>query len=148
MRPDVQADEIIPYHPESHLETVRGWWSGYYPGEDFPGICLPDSGCIALYHGKPAAIAFLYKCNAKMTQIQFPVVDPALGAGRRINLLKAAIAGAMEMAKEHLGGEGFIWCCTDHAVVGRIYAENKMICAGEADVYFLPLGSQPHEFLK
>jgi hypothetical protein len=102
-----------------------------------------------MHKGQPAAAAFVYKAmGAKMAHIHWAIVDPALGAGRRVGLLSSAIEGAIDLAKEYLAGEGFIWCCTDSAVVARMYNKAGMHCAGEADVFFMPIGAQSFEFLK
>jgi hypothetical protein len=90
----------------------------------------------------------LYLTNASMVIMSFAMVDPAMGAGRRVNYLRAVVDAGLEAAREYLSHEGFVWCCTDNAVVGRIYAEAGMVCPGEADVYFYPVGNQCSEFLK
>ncbi len=139
--------EIIPYNAADHYDLVHQWWS-HYNGEPFPVECLPDTGVIALNGTKPAAVMFMYTTNSKMVWLHFAMADPELGAGRRVDFVRAAVAAAIDMAKAHLNGQGHIWCCTDSAVVARIYAENKMECPGEADVYFLPVGKQSTEFMK
>lgn len=144
-----EPETIIEYNKEAHYEIVRQWWGLYYEGEEFPSECLPNMGAVALLKGVPAAVAFIYSSpDVKMAHIHFPMVDPELGAGRRIESLKAAISGAIEMAKKFLDGQGFIWCCTDHAVVARVYGQSGMTCAGEADVFYMPVGKQNCDFLK
>jgi hypothetical protein len=140
--------KVIPYSVDEHYETVSQWWATYHDGEGFPKDCLPDSGAIVLRGDKPVAVTFFYKTNSKMVWLHFAMADPSLGAGRRVDFVRMAIAGAIEMAKDHLQGEGHIWCCTDNAVVARLYAENGMTCPGEADIYFLPVGNQSQDFMK
>lgn len=145
---EAKPDGTIPYDADAHYELVREWWAHYYDGDPFPKACLPDTGSMVLHKGKPAGVAFIYQPNAKMAHIHFAMVDPSIGAGRRIKILREAVASAIEMAKEFLQGEGFIWCCTDNAVVARVYSENNMVCSGEADVFYLQVGKQNEEFLK
>lgn len=148
MLEDKPKNKTIPYCRETHYETVRKWWAHYNNGDDFPADCLPDTGIIVLKGDNPAAVMFMYKTNSKMVWLHFAMADPDLGAGRKVDYVRDAIAATIELAKEHLNGEGHIWCCTDNAVVARIYAENNMQCPGEADVYFLPIGNLSTDFMK
>jgi hypothetical protein len=143
-----QPEAVVDYDPALHYGAVAAWWNHYYPGDPLPAACLPPTGAMALYKGRPAAVAFLYLTNARMAMVHLPCADPELGAGRRIACLRAAIAGAVERARAWLDGQGFVWCCTDNAVVARVYGELGMACPGEADVYFLPVGPESSEFLK
>lgn len=140
--------EIVPYDAAVHFEFISKWWELYYGKIDMPVDCVPPTGAVAMWKGKPVAAAFIYQTNAKMAMIHLPVVDPELGAGRRVFFLRSVIDGAIEMAKAWLDGKGFIWCCTDHSVVARVYRERGMTCPGESDIFFLPVGSQSSEFLK
>lgn len=140
---------IIPYSVKDHYDLIRSWWALYYNGDALPESCLPDTGLVALRpNGKPAAVVFIYKTNSKMIHLHFAMADPEIGAGRRIKYVRAVIAGGIKKAKEFLGGQGFVWCCTDCAVIARVYQENGMSCPGEADVYYLPVGNESPEFLK
>ena len=141
-------EPIVPFDKDAHYDAINSWWGAYYKGDCLPVECLPDTGAVAIYKGVPAAAAFLYKSNAKMAHIHFACANPELGAGRKVFFLRAVIKRCIEMGREFLGGEGFIWCCTDHAVVGRIYTENGMFCAGEGDTFFLGVGNESEEFLK
>lgn len=148
VRAKITVDHVVEFNKEEHYSFVADWWSFYYEGDTIPKECLPDSGAVIIYKGKPVAIAFLYKTNAKIAQMHFTIADPAMGAGRRVFFIRKAVAACIEMAKEWLDGKGFIWTCTDNAVVGRVYTENGMECPGEADVYFLGAGDSDPEFLK
>lgn len=145
---EIPVEAVVPYDASQHYALVARWWRLYYDGDPLPVECLPDTGVVAICHGKPAAAAFIYRTNAAMAMVHLPIADPSLGSGRRIKALRAAIAGAVEDAKAWLNGHGFVWCCTDHAVVARVYGELGLHCPGEADVYFLPVGQESAEFLK
>lgn len=147
-RAEITICDVVDFDKEAHYQFVADWWSFYYDGDSIPKECLPDSGAVVIYKDKPVAMAFLYKTNAKIAQIHFSIADPKMGAGRRVFFLRKAVAGCIEKAKDFLQGEGFIWTCTDHASVGRVYAENGMECPGEADVYYLGVGTTDAEFLK
>lgn len=140
--------EIVPYRAEQHYSEAARWWGLYYDGDPLPSNCLPPTGAVAMADGKPAAVAFLYLTNAKMAMIHLASANPDLKPLRRVPALRSAVRGAIEMARQWLNGEGFIWCCTDSAVVSRVYRELGMTCPGEADVYFLPVGRESSEFLK
>lgn len=140
--------EIIPYNKAEHLHLIQKWWAEYYDGFSFADECLPETGVVVAYKGKPVAAAFIYQTNAKMAMIHYPVVDPSLGAGNRVFFLRTVVDGAIEAAKVWLGGEGFIFSITDHSVVGRTYQQRGMECSGEADLYFYPVGQQSAEMLK
>lgn len=140
--------EIIPYNREEHYPLVSKWWAAYYAGFEFPAACLPDTGVVVTFKGKPVGAAFIYQTNAKMAMIHYPVVDPELGAGRRVFFLRSVVDGAIDAARAWLDGQGFIFCCTDHAVVARVYNERGMACSGELDLYFLPVGNHKPDMLQ
>lgn len=139
--------DIIDFNKEIHLPVIQEWWHLYYGEITFPEDCVPETGAAVSYRGKLAGAAFIYLTNSSLIHIQYPVVDPGLGAGRRVNLLRTVISAAIDKCRTLLGGKGIIWACTDHSVVARIYSEHNMLCPGEADVFFMPLGGEPVKFL-
>lgn len=143
-----ESEAVIRYNKVSHYETVRRWWAHYYEGAVFPSECLPDTGIVSLYRGDIAAVTFVYKTNAKMAHIHFSIANPELPGSRKIFFLMQAMKGAIALAKELLDGDGLIWCCTDNAVIARIYAESGLTCTGVHDVYFMPVGEKDFNFLK
>ena len=148
VRAQITVTEVVPFNKADHYETIRKWWEFYYDGDLLPAVCLPDSGAVVMFRGKPAAVSFLYKTNAKIAQIHFTMANPDLGPGRRVFFLDKVVAAVIEMAKEFLDGQGFIWTVTDHATVGRVYQRAGLTCVGEADAFFLPAGDEDCEFLK
>lgn len=140
--------DTIPFDKEAHYEIVSGWWKFYYDGCIIPKDCLPDTGCIALKDGKPAGCSFVYQTNSKMATIHFSMAAPELGPTGRFQYMKAAVSGAIKIASEFTGNNGFVWGYTHNAGVARVFSQNGMKCVGEGDAYIMPMGRSDSEFLE
>lgn len=132
-------DEVVPFDKERHLSSIEAWWRTYYPNEALPIACIPPTGAVALHRGRPGASCFVYATNAAFAVLALAVADAEIPPFRRIEVLRAAISGAIAMAKEIVGADGVVWSCTDNAIVARLYRELGMHCPGgtSADVFYL-----------
>lgn len=133
---EVSVDyQVIDFDKESHYVFIKEWWCKYYYADPPPESCVPRHGVIALFKGKPVASAFLYINETKLCHLDFCMVDPNMGAGRRVFFLRHIVDAGIKKAKQILGDEAVIWSLTDHAVVGRIYQEKGFKCLGEGDCF-------------
>ena len=140
--------DVIDFVKEDHLEIMNGWWGGYYFEEAIPEQYIPKHGCVILYKGKPVASCFLFINDTKLCHMDFCIVDPDLGAGRRVFFLQHVIDAGIAKAKKILGEDVVIWSLTDHAVVGRSYTKKGFECLGEGDCFAYTENKDNIEFLK
>jgi hypothetical protein len=141
---------VVPFEKEVHLPAIAAWWEKAYPGASLPAACIPPTGAVAMHRGKPGASCFVYTTNAAFAVLALAVADPAIPPSRRIDVLREAVLGAIELAVKLVGPVGVVWSCTDNAVVARVYEECGLTNPGgtSADVFYLTLGGVPSGFLE
>jgi hypothetical protein len=138
--------DVIDFDRDLHYPIINSWWGIYYQGP-VPLEFVPKYGAAIAYRGKLAATCFLYINDTKLCHLDICMVDPSIGAGRRIYVLRALVDAGIAKAKEIVGEDCTIWSVTDHSVVGRVYQEKGLKCLGEADVYALSTNKNNIEFL-
>lgn len=138
--------EVGDLDKEKHYETLTKWWDIYYNGE-IPENFVPKHGSVIYFRGKLVAACFLYINDTKLCHLDFCMVDPEMGAGRRVFLLREIVKAGVEKAKKLVGDDVTIWSLTDHAVVGRVYQEKGFHLLGEGDCFAYSENKKSIEFL-
>lgn len=139
---------VIDFDKEIHYPIVKEWWNTYYYSDAPPENCIPKYGVVAVFKGEPVATCFLYINDTKLCHMDFCMVNPAMGSGRRVFFLRHIVEAGIKKAKEILGDDAIIWSLTDHAVVGRVYQEKGFECLGEGDCFAYTERKKDIEFLK
>ena len=140
---EVTLGDLIP---DEHHETLCKWWDIYYNGK-IPRDFVPKHGSVAYFKGKLAAACFLFINDTKLCHLDFCMVDPEIGAGRRVYLLRKVVEAGLAKAREIVGEDVTVWSLTDHAVVGRVYQEQGFELLGEGDCYAYTKDEKKREFL-
>lgn len=142
----VATFEVGNLDKEKHFENLNKWWNLYYNGE-IPESFVPKHGSVIYFRGKLVASCFLYINDTKLCHLDFCMVDPEMGAGRRVFFLRHVIEAGIKKAKEIVGDDVTIWSLTDHAVVGRVYQEKGFHLLGEGDCFAYTSNEKNKQFL-
>ena len=140
--------EAVDFDKTKHYSVIKEWWSRYGKSGEIPEACVPKHGVMILSSGKPMASCFLYINDTKLCHLDFCIVNPDLGAGKRVEFLRIIIAEGIYKAKAILGDDAMIWSLTDHSVVARIYNEIGFRCLGEGDCFVFAADNSNIKFLQ
>lgn len=140
--------EVGVYDKEELYPFLSQWWSLYYNNDVLPKDCVPKHGAVILSKDKPVALCLLYVSDTKICNLNFCMVDPSVGAGRKVFFLRHVVDAGIKEAQRIVGDDVIIWSLTDHAVVGRVYQEKGFECLGEGDCFSYSAKSKDIEFLK
>ncbi len=127
--------EAVVFDKAKHLPIIKGWWDLYEKSGQLPETCVPKNGVVILRNERPVASCFLYINDSRMCHMDFCIVDPDIGAGKRVAFLRTVIEEGIKRAKFLIGDDVVIWSLTDHAVVARVYQEKGFKSLGEGDCF-------------